>query len=447
VAGTLYRIDLATGAKEDQFSFSGVGSRQGYAGVGGSPAVVGGRVYFSALTGKLYCLDASSFALQWVTDLRHTDLAHNQPVEHGGAAKSEGWSSPLVANGRVYVGFGEGEDPDGVAARYGFVYCLDAASGNVVWLFCTNHFGGGDNNPNVIPPATFSGVPPAPFTKAANNPVNTGAAPWSSAAYDAGLDRIYIGTGNAKPDDPLPDPKYASGMLSLDASTGEFKKFFQPAKSDNYRPNFDMDVDVPGGPTVFSRNGQRVVGIGTKGGSYFVLNAASLAVLQRRQLLPYDSSGNPFPNIDPTFGWTLGENKYGMFGTAAIHPGLEQIFVPFGGYSSSIDSTTTPFMRALDWNTLDDAWLTAGTNPPKYTVPVPPMYLTPGEAGLSSPAVVNDVVFVSTTKPGLYGLRATDGLCLWAAPGFGPGTYCIGPAVHGSYVVAGTGSNLYIYSL
>jgi hypothetical protein len=53
------------------------------------------------------------------------------------------------------------------------------------------------------------------------------------------------------------------------------------------------------------------------------------------------------------------------------------------------------------------------------------MYTTIGEAGLSSPAVVNDVVFMSTNRPldfastsrrALYAFDATSGLCLWAAP-------------------------------
>lgn len=445
VSGTMYRIGLTSGAVEAQFSFSGIGSRQGYGGVGCSPAVVGGRVYFSGLDGKLYCLDAGTFAPLWVTDLRHTDLAHNQPVDHG-TARATGWSSPLVAGGRVYVGFGEGEDnyPTGT---FGFVYCLDAATGQVQWLYCTNQFvAGTDNQPNVIPPSSFAGTPPAPFVKAAADPPERGASPWSSAAYDPVLGRIYIGTGNSRPvDDPLPDARYASGMLSLDAATGQFAAFFQPAPSDNYKPTEDIDVDVPGGPTVFRRGSQRVVGIGTKGGSYFLLDAATLAVLQRRQLLPYDAAGNPFPNISPGPGQH--ENLWGVFGTAAIHRGLRRVFVPLGGYSGAIDHTTTPFLRALDWNTLDDAWATAGTNPPRYTVPVPPMYTTPGETGLSSAVVVNDVVLVSTTKPGLYALRADSGFCLWAAPGFGPGSYCLGPAVYGSYVVAGTGGHLHIYSL
>ncbi|HZB43910.1 MAG TPA: PQQ-binding-like beta-propeller repeat protein, partial [Pyrinomonadaceae bacterium] len=98
---------------------------------------------------------------------------------------------------------------------------------------------------------------------------------------------------------------------------------------------------------------------------------------------------------------------------------------------------------------LADAWATAGTNPPKYTVPVPPMYTTPGEAGLSSPAIVNDVVFIATTKSRLYALCAATGLCLWASPPPGAGTfYMMGPAIYGKYVVAGSSNGrLYIYSL
>jgi outer membrane protein assembly factor BamB len=444
-SGTLYRIDLATGSVEASFSFSGLGSRQGFAGVGSSPAVVGGKVYVSGLDGRLYCLDASNLTPLWITDLRHTDLAHNQPVEHG-TLRAEGWSSPLVVNGRVYVGFGEGEDQSPTGA-FGFVYCLDANTGSVVWLFCTNQFTSGtDNNPNVIPPSTFVGTPPAPFTTAAADPPTRGASPWSSAAFDAGLNRIYIGTGNSRPtDEPLPEPRYSNGMLSLDAYSGAFRGFFQPHASDNYRPTADMDVDVPGGPTVFSRDGERVVGIGTKGGSYFLIDADTLAVVERRQLLPYDSGGNPFPLISPGTGHH--ENLWGVFGTAGLHPGIERVFVALGGYSGAIDHNTTPFLRAMHYANLADAWPTAGTNPPKYTAAQPPMYTTAGETGLSSPAVVNDVVFVSTTKPGLYALRAADGFCLWAAPGFGPGAYCLGPAVYGSYVVAGTGNHLYIYSL
>ena len=428
--GTLYKIDLSSGAIDATFTFNtaiGQGSRQGYAGIGCSPAITGGRVYFSGLDGKLYCLDASTLATIWTTNLRNTDLAKNQPVNH--AARAEGWSSPLVVNNRVYVGFGEGE-----SNTFGFVYCLDALTGNVIWLFCTNKFTGvGDNSPNVIPASLVSGPLPPGFTSAPD-PTERGASPWSSCAYHAGLNRVYIGTGNAIPDTALPDPKYASGVLALDATAGTFAGFFQPLPSDSYKPT-DSDVDVPAGPTIFTRGSTQVLGIGSKNGSFFLLDPATMSVLARRQLLPYDSGGNPFPQIDPG----AGENMYGVMGTATVHRGLGRLFIGLGGYSGAIDINTTPFMRAVDWNTLADAWVTAGANPPKYTVPVPPMYTTPGETGLSSPAVVNDVVFISTSKPAMYCLDAATGACLWLAPGIGVGNYAMGPAIYGNYVVVGIG--------
>ena len=42
------------------------------------------------------------------------------------------------------------------------------------------------------------------------------------------------------------------------------------------------------------------------------------------------------------------------------------------------------------------------------------MYTTVAEGGLSSPAVVNDVVLISTTKVSLYAFDANDGTPLWS---------------------------------
>ena len=121
--GTLYRINVATGTVEDQFSFvtpAGQGSEQGETGIGCTPAVTGGNVYFSGLDGKIRCLSANTFQVVWTTDLRHPDLARNQPVSNPAA---ETWTSPLVVNGRVYVGAGVGEPDPGA---FGFIYCLNA---------------------------------------------------------------------------------------------------------------------------------------------------------------------------------------------------------------------------------------------------------------------------------------------------------------------------------
>ena len=317
----------------------------------------------------------------------------------------------------------------------------------MIWLFCTNQFSTGvDNNPNVIPNSAVGGALPPGFGGQADPP-QRGASPWSSCAYDRGLNRIYVGTGNAIPDDPLPDPRYASGILSLDANTGQFRAFYQPSPGDSYRPS-DLDVDVPGSPTVFTRGGTRVVGIGSKNGSYHILDANSLAPLAARQLLPKDAlTSAPLPNVDPDGGFH--ENLWGVFGTAAVDWTRGVLFVGLGGYGG-IDPPTTPFIRALDWNNLSDAWPTAvqpvgGNQVSRYTAATPPLYTTT-EAGLSSPAVVNDVVFVSTTKPGLYALDTATGACLWSAMGLS-GSWPLGPAIYGNYVVLGVGNNVYVYTL
>jgi len=474
-----YPPNPVTGGAQDQHFFTGMAC---------TPAISGGFVYFSAFDGCVYCLDAETLELVWKTNLRQSDLAHNQPVDNtmsdvnpAPGSPAVGWSSPVVADGNVYVGFGEGENPN----LFGFVYCLDGATGNVVWLYCLCPLvPGTPNAPNVIPPGTWlgNGNPPAPFTLAANNPTTRGIAIWSSIAYDSGV--LYCSTGNAAPDNGLPQPgtpaqDLSNSIVSLDATNGTFIAQFAPDASTNYRAT-DDDVDFGGSPTVFTLNGNKVVAAGCKNGGIFLLDAKTLKLLAWRQLLPYENgvlrNGTPIDTVDlhDNGPGSVGENFSGTYSTPAVHPADDtgnggMLFIGVGGnnyhsVSFGIDSTTTPFLRALKWDTLDDAWpLTtpAPPNPPLYANASPPMYTTAGESGLSSPAVVNDVVFCSTTGVSVYAFAAQTGTMLWkdklGSPTFGVGMggfgYCMGPAVSGDYVVAGglvvggTGGVLRIYSL
>jgi outer membrane protein assembly factor BamB len=445
--GTLYRIDLVTGAIEQQFSFVtpvGQGSEQQETGIGCTPAVSGGKVYFSGLDGKIRCVDATTFQRLWMTDLRNPDLGKNQPVSNQAA---ETWSSPLVVNDRVYVGAGVGEPDPGA---FGFVYCLDGNTGRVIWLFSTNQFVANTNNqPNVVPSSAVGGAIPPGYQGFAvgPDPLSKGASVWSSCAYHPGLNRIFFGTGNPNPDSPLPNTPYGSGIVSLDADSGALMGFFQPLQSDSYRLD-DSDVDVPAPPMLFSRPGQDVVTFASKNGAAFLLDPATMHVLARRQLLPKDAAGNPLPNVDPHQG--PGENKSGVFAAAAVDPAFGHVYFGLGGYEG-LDQPTTPFMRVCGWETLDDAWPTAVGNDTvtRYSTAHPPMYMT-SEAGLSSPVVVNDVVFVSTSAPALYAFSSANGVPLWIAPGFPKNPdnpFSLGPAIYGNFVVIGAGSELLVYSL
>jgi outer membrane protein assembly factor BamB len=486
--GLLHKIDLAQGEIVATFAWAtdrAEGDTHGFTGMGCTPTVVAGKVYFSAFNGRLYCLDAATMSLIWVTDLRVADLGHNQPVSNIGTnpanPQAEGWCSPLVVNGRVYVGMGEGENPE----LYGFVYCLDVETGRVVWIFCTSQFEvGKDNVPNLLPADAVDAPLPAGFTLYGDpskmKVVARGCVVWSALAYDETLDRVFCATGNPQPDSTLPAPGYAYSILALDASTGTLVGKVQAHPGSSYRPS-DLDIDFGTSPTLFTRDGRRILGIGCKNGAFFLVDIQTMEILHWRQLLPYYIDNTQIPTVDPhgpdtasdpnpritneASNATQAENFHGTYSTAAVHPGLKRIFIGVGGnnyhsIAAGIDYETTPFLRSMDWETLEDAWELDESNPRKYVKPTPPMYTTPGEGGLSSPAVVNDVVFCSTTKVSLYAFNANDGTPLWHDDlgmqtgglngGYG---YCLGPAIAGNYVVAGAlingrdGGILRIYTL
>lgn len=488
IGGQLLKIDLASGNVVAEFRWEiplDERDTHGFCGMGCTPAVADGRLFFSAFNGKLYCLSADDLALLWVTDLRYADLAHNQPVTNdvgNDQPKAAGWSSPLVVGDRVFVGMGEGEND----RLYGFVYCLDANTGYVDWIFCTCQFEEGRANlPNELPAEMVKDLPPG-FTTYPGQPVAKGASVWSSIAYDPDLDQLYCATGNPKPDAALPTPGYTNSVVVLQGSTGTLIASVQIPASSSYRPS-DIDVDIGGSPTLFELNGRKLVGIGCKNGAYLTFDAMTFEIVKVRQLLPLHRDGTQIPTVDPhgpDDGTQIGivrtneesnsynaENYMGTYSTAAVCSGKGKLFIGLGGnnyhfISPGIDADTTPFIRALDWSSLEDGWPLDGGDPQRYAIgaaqEINPLYKMGGESGISVPAVANDVVFMATTRVALYAFSADTGELLWAdTENFGPQTggmsggygYCMGPAVAGNYVVAGalvaanTGGVLNIYSL
>lgn len=511
--GQFLKIELASGKIAQKYTWKidpAERDSHGFCGMGCTPAVANGKVWFSAFDGKLYCLDQSDFTKPlWITDLRYADMPHNQPVRNNflngdlqGAPKASGWSSPLIVNDRVYVGMGEGENP----YLYGFIYCIDANTGNVIWMFCTCQYALNANNEvNQLPLETIHQELPAGFTTVAAQPVVKGASVWSGIAFDPVLNQLYAATGNPQPDGPLPTSGYTNSVIALDATTGAFQGYIQvPATAPagapadalptgSYRPS-DIDVDIGGAPTIWQINGKTVVGIGCKSGVFMVFDPTTLSTdptvtnnpIISRQLLPFMNDGSQISTVDPHFiddpsdpqpvvsnavsNQVPAENFHGTYSTAAVCTRQKKLFIGVGGnnyhwVSSGIDTPNTPFIRALDWETLADAWPLDDGDPKRYKAasdPNNPLYRNAGESGISVPAVVNDVVFMSTTLVALYAFSATDGTLLWSdTENFGMQTggmsggygYCMGPAIAGDYVVAGAlvqggnGGVLNIYSL
>jgi outer membrane protein assembly factor BamB len=123
--GNLYAIDRESGAQKWKFDAK---SR-----VVSSAAVSGGIVYFTAYDGNLYAVDSDSGQLKWKF---HTEGERRFAAKHlhGGQpvaeVMSDPWdcylSSPVIWNGGVYFGSGDGN-----------VYALNAATGALKWKFKT----------------------------------------------------------------------------------------------------------------------------------------------------------------------------------------------------------------------------------------------------------------------------------------------------------------------
>jgi outer membrane protein assembly factor BamB len=170
--GALHKIDVTTGKIANTFSWNLGNDNEdahSFTGMGCTPLVFNGRVYFGAFNGKFYCLSQDNLSLLWVTDLRNEDLDHNQPITNNngvgaGYPAAVIWTSPVMsADGtKLYVGCGEGENPQ----LYSFVFCLDTQTGNVNWIYCTNVICTDSvNQPNVLPEQAVQTLPqPAGYT-------------------------------------------------------------------------------------------------------------------------------------------------------------------------------------------------------------------------------------------------------------------------------------------
>jgi outer membrane protein assembly factor BamB len=123
----LHAIDIGTGKMKWKFKTGGR--------IASSPAVSDGIVYFESYDGNFYAVDAAAGTQRWkfaTKGERRFSALHL----HGSLPAAEVMpdpfdfylSSPVVSNGRVYFGSGDGN-----------VYALDAHSGALVWTFATGN--------------------------------------------------------------------------------------------------------------------------------------------------------------------------------------------------------------------------------------------------------------------------------------------------------------------
>jgi quinohemoprotein ethanol dehydrogenase len=216
-------------------------------------AYADGRVFVGTIDGRLIALSAKSGELLWSVETTPPD----------GAQTITG--APRVFNGKVIIGNG-GSDFN---AR-GYVTAYDAATGHQVWRF---YCAPGSPEENRGDPAmeraaaTWTGE----FWK-----TGTGGGPWDGITFDTGLNRIYIGTGNAAPYDPEVrspgggDNLYTASIVALDADSGKYIWHYQVNPRDSW--DFDSTQQITLADVVIDGQRRKVLMQAPKNGFVYVLD-------------------------------------------------------------------------------------------------------------------------------------------------------------------------------
>ncbi len=268
--------------------------------------VVGGRLFTGSWGGKVYALNAATGCIHWYYDagagvrsavsvgrvqtaggprvlaffgdtgsyLHALDAATGAPVwkvrtDDFPSARIS--SSPVLYNGRIYVGMASGEEGQGAVPTYeccrfrGSIVALDAATGERVWK-------------------TYVVDEPKPTMRNAAGAQMwgpSGAPIWGTPAVDPVKNALYVTTGNnySDPTSPMSD-----SFVAMDLATGRILWHRQMTAADAYTAACRLpdktncaasngpDFDFGASPILVSANGRRLLVAGQKSGIVHALD-------------------------------------------------------------------------------------------------------------------------------------------------------------------------------
>jgi polyvinyl alcohol dehydrogenase (cytochrome) len=296
---------------------------------GSQPAVVGDTLYVGGRDAKLYALNARTGATKWTYDVTAVsgavDATNINPLRDGPTVSgnnvvfgdTRGWvydvnattgqliwatrvsdhpavamtSSPIVYQGRVYIGVSSQEEVRASNAAYpcctfrGQMVSLNLSSGSVAWRYYT------------VPPAAQTGV-------SANGTPQygpSGVAVWSSPVIDPVNNTVVFATGN----NYTGTEGDGDSVIVVDATTGALKWKKQMTHPDQWTVSChtpdqtncvgltdgsNLDFDFGATPNIFYAGGRELVGIGQKSGVYHALDIRTGEIVWQQQV------STPVPN-------------------------------------------------------------------------------------------------------------------------------------------------------
>jgi quinohemoprotein ethanol dehydrogenase len=229
-------------------------------------AYADGKIFFAALDGRLFALDAKTGQLLWSTET--TDPKSGQTVT----------GAPRVFNGKVIIGQA-GAD----FGMRGYVTAYDQQSGKQVWRFYVVPSSPESNRGDPAMEAaakTWNGE----FWKTTGG----GGGPWDSITFDAQLNRIYVGTANAAPYDPEArspgggDNLYTASIVALDADTGKYVWHYQINPRDSW--DYDCTQQITLATLAIDGKRRKVLMQAPKNGFFYVIDRQTGRLISAEKL-------------------------------------------------------------------------------------------------------------------------------------------------------------------
>lgn len=332
-----------------------------------SPTVANGTLYFGTGGATFYALDAATGAQKWMT------------VVGDAAAGSSLFSSAAVYNGIVYTALATDE----THCQNGEVVALDAATGAVVWKFDT-----------IDPTSCPAGMS------------CSGAGVWATPTVDSRFGTLFVGTGNGNATctgTNLPiaiADRYPDTLLALDLTTGRLKSYYQVT------PHDVNDLDIGSEATLFQTQSINECTADDQVDYWVSVQSKNEAIYT----FPRGPSGllaSPAPNpldqselvSSPAVVHFLQSQSCGT-STLQSKQVQANVYQPTSGHNVFGLRETGAGLLAYIWNTAPTTLPTCITN---------------GEgncAFFSSPAAINDVIFLGNNDQNIYAL-STTGQLLW----------------------------------
>ncbi|MDF1818079.1 MAG: PQQ-dependent dehydrogenase, methanol/ethanol family [Immundisolibacteraceae bacterium] len=239
-----------------------------------------GKIYVGTIDGRLVAIDAKSGNKVWET----LTIDKRKPYSITGA--------PRIVNGKVVIGNGGAE----YGVR-GYVTAYDSETGEQAWRFYTV-----PGNPADPPESPAMEMALKTWNGGEWWTVGGGGTAWDSMAFDADLNLLYIGVGNASPwsrwvrSPGGGDNLFLSSIVALNPDTGAYVWHYQttPAETWDYTATQHMilaDIEIDG-------ETRKVIMQAPKNGFFYVIDRETGEFISAENYVPVNWASH----VDPETG-------------------------------------------------------------------------------------------------------------------------------------------------